>query len=95
MCVTLFIKRVAGYVLRSVGIEVLQSILICILRPRGDAAELRVLLPEVGFNQFRGCEELQNGGITPGEPAMTLRKQIFAAKRGSAGERGARRESAL
>ena len=95
LCVTLFIKSIAGYVLRSVGIQVLQSILICILRPRGDAAELRILLPEVCFNQFRGREKLQYGGVTPSEPAMILRKQAFAGECGSAGERSASRESAL
>ena len=32
----------------------------------GDAAQLRILLPEVGVNEFRGCEKLQNGGIASG-----------------------------
>jgi hypothetical protein len=30
---------------------------------RGEATQLRVLLPEVGFDEFGGSEELQNGEI--------------------------------
>jgi hypothetical protein len=64
--VTLFIEGITGYVLRSIPIKLLEGILVSILGTGGDAAQLRILLPEVGFNEFRGCEKLQNGGIASG-----------------------------
>ena len=56
--VTLFVESIAGYVLRSVPIKLLESILVSILGTGGDATQLRILLPEVGFNEFGGCQKL-------------------------------------
>jgi hypothetical protein len=92
----------------AIGIEVHEGRLVAVHRCErgffhgepsgGESAQLRVLLPEVGFDELRGREELQNGDIASRQPASggfttALRKQILAAQGGGTGNRGARRES--
>src|SRR5260370_42622349 len=65
---THFVVVVVRDVLRHVAIEVLRG-----RDVRGiaavDAAELVVLLPEVGLDDLRGREKLQDGNVAAGEPA--------------------------
>jgi hypothetical protein len=94
--VALFIERVAADVLRSVGIELLQSQLVWVLGAGSYSAEFRVLLPKVGFDEFRSCEESKNCGITSVELlSVSVCQQICAAEGGHAGDCSACAESAF
>ena len=67
-----FIESVAGDVLRTVTIELLESLLVRILLPRYDSSKLRVLLPEVGFKELSRSQEPQDGHVTRGNLATCL-----------------------
>jgi hypothetical protein len=62
--VALFIEIVAGDVLRTVTVQLLQSKLVGILSSPRNSSQLRILLPKIGFNQFSGSQEFQNCNVT-------------------------------
>ena len=82
-----FIQRVAGDILRAIGIEVRQGDLIGVQqlvrvhfngRIIADAAQFRILRPKVRLDQFRGREESQDRNVSFGK----LRTAGFLGERG-------------
>ena len=74
--VALLVERVAGNVLRAVGIEVHEGRLIAVHRcerrvclhgelARSEPPQLGILLPEIGFDQLRRCEQPQDVDVSP------------------------------
>ena len=59
-----FIECVAGDVLGTIAIEVLQGELVRILIAVGHSAQLRILLPKIGFNQFCCRQKLKDRSIS-------------------------------
>lgn len=72
-CMTYFVERVAGDVLRAVAIKVLQSWLIVILCSLCDSAELSILLPQVALDEFGCGQESENCDVSFCEVATRAR----------------------
>src|ERR1700722_954326 len=74
-----FVDCITGDVLRTVTIEELQSQLVVVLGPLGNATEFRVLQPQIAFDQLGRCQKSKNGYISLGELASTLLAQCDIA----------------
>ncbi len=79
--------------MRAVAIEILEGELVVVLGdggaigPESDSAELGILLPEIGFEQFGRGNEAQDGNVSSVETAvstsarrpgsLTIRRQVL------------------
>src|ERR1700749_3353481 len=63
-----FVERVAGNVLAGVAIQILQRKLIVVLGSVRNSSQLRILLPEISFDQFRGRQQSKDCCIASREP---------------------------
>ncbi len=94
ICVTQLIERVTGDVLRTIGIEELESELIVILCSLSDSTELSILLPQVGLHYFSRSNNFNFATITRREWTGRLRERLLSSQHGTSRHGRSRCESA-
>src|ERR1022692_2928937 len=63
--VALLVQSIAGNILGAIAVEILQRKLVRILMSHSSSSELRVLLPEIRFDQLRRRQKFENRGFSP------------------------------